>query len=158
VPSVTAGATPTQVWTKEPLLKPTARVEDVAVLMATPTGADSSSSRKIELLSPGPIHRGKHLTVAYKWVGRGEAGWFEVYLALASSGSCVEGPLLYSNFLDGEPWQVDYSVLPWHAGGRLEDLQVSVKAPPLPDRFRICVAAWGGGERVWEEFFFDWLP
>ena len=91
-------------------------------------------------------------------VRAGEAYWFEIYLTLASSGSCVEGPLMYSQFLEGEPWEVNFSHGPWHASGRIQDLQESVTPPPLPAQFRICIATYGDGERVWEEFLFEWIP
>jgi len=148
---------PAPVWTNVPLAKPTARADAVTAMVA-PASPDPVSDRKVELLSPGPIHQGEELTVAYNWVGSGDAGWFEVYVSAASSGSCIEGPLLYSNFLEGEPWVVRHNGLPWHASARAEDLQTSVEAPSLPGQFRICIATWGGGERVWEEFSFEWLP
>jgi hypothetical protein len=98
------------------------------------------------------------LTVVYKWVGDGEAYWFEIYISPANSDGCVEGPLLYSQYLEGEAWQANYNTGTWHASGRVEDLQAEVAAPALPDQFRICVATYGGGRRVWEEFLFQWLP
>jgi hypothetical protein len=116
------------------------------------------SFRKFELISPGPIQEGEELTVAYKWVGSGEAAWFQIYVTPVGSGSCVDGPLLYSYYLEGEPWQVNYNESPWHAGGGSDDLQTFVTPPQLPGKFRLCIATWGGGERVWEEFFFEWLP
>jgi hypothetical protein len=98
------------------------------------------------------------MTVVYQWIGQGEAAWFEIYVAVADSGSCVEGPLLYSHYLEGEPWHVNYYAGPWHASGRVEDLQTAGSDIPEPGKYRLCIATWGGGERVWEEFSFEWLP
>jgi len=126
-------------------------------VVATAPG-EPDADRKLELVSPGPVHQGELLTVVYNWVGSGDAGWFEIYVSAASSGSCIEGPLLYSGLLEGEPWVVRYDEALWHASARAEDLQASVGAPALPGEFSICIATWGGGERVWEEFSFEWLP
>jgi hypothetical protein len=144
-------ATPTE----EPTAEPVATTGSATTRVLPFTG---SRGEKIALTSPEPVHRGADLTVVYDWIGPGAASWFEVYVAVASSGSCVEGPLLYSNYLEGEPWEVNYNRGPWHASGKIEDLQDSVDPPASPDEFRICIATWGGGGRVWEEFSFRWLP
>jgi hypothetical protein len=120
--------------------------------------SDAESLPRFELISPEPVHRGEQLTVAFRWLGPAEANLFEVFLARASASSCVDGPLLYSRRLDGTLWNVNYYIGPWHASGGADDMATNVDAPVLPQKFRICIAPLGGGERVWEEFFFEWLP
>jgi hypothetical protein len=128
-----------------------------AVTPATATLALASSeiSRSFELLSPGPVHRGEKLTIVYEWLAPDEVRWFEIYIALADSGGCDEGPLLYSRYVDGSPWNVNYYIGPWLvSAGDAQPLE----PPSLPDHFRICIANVDGGKRIQEEFLFEWLP
>lgn len=144
----------TQVAAGQSMTQPRGTARAVPTETLAPTGFEPKGL--FELISPGPVHQGEKLGVVYEWRGPGEAQWFEIYLAVASSGSCDEGPLLYSHLLDGAPWNINYYLGPWYAGA--EDSQI-VASPPLPDRFRVCVVAKNGDEdRVQEEFFFEWLP
>jgi hypothetical protein len=151
-PPPTVAQTPTEVLSTEatPTLTVTAVLTQTALVSGTLEG--------IELIVPGPVHGGDRLSVEYRWGGTGETGRFEIYLAVASSGSCFEGPLLYSGLLDGEPWTVNYYVGPWHAGSGWEDMKTVIPPPPWPDQFRICLTTEIGAERVWEEFLFEWGP
>jgi hypothetical protein len=106
-------------------------------------------------MSPGPVHRGERLTIAYEYSGPGEAQWFEAFLALRSSDRCEEGPVMYSHVLNGEPWNLNYYIGPWYEG---KEVSQTVAPPALPDRFRICLATRDGEEQIWEEFIFVWLP
>ena len=148
-------ATSSTNWVEQPAVKHPPGVQSAPVSTLTPS--DTKSSSRIELISPEPVHRGEQLTVAFRWVGPQEANLFEVYLAVASADSCLEGPLQYSRHLDSGKWNLNYFIGPWYASARAEDMDITVEAPGLPAQFRICIAPLGQGERAWEEFLFEWL-
>jgi hypothetical protein len=109
----------------------------------------------LKVVAPKQTHRGEQLAVEYEWSGSEQPQWFEITLALASSGSCEHGPLLYSHYLEGQPWNVNYYLGPWYA--QREDVR-TVAPPPLPDDFRICVSAVLEETVLREEYLFEWLP
>jgi hypothetical protein len=148
-------ATPSIHWAERPAVKSQKGVQAVLVPNVS---SDSEPSARFELISPESVHRGEQLTIAFKWLGPAEANLYEVFLTIADSGSCVDGPLQYSRRLEGMQWNLNYYIGPWHASASAEDLQVTVDAPLVPAKFRICLAPLGIGEQVWEEFYFEWLP